>query len=212
MTQNVRGATDEGLQKDAVDLDLPPWQRGRYGTAIGRAVHAVLQFADLRTGANIAGLAAAQAAAEGVLGHERTIERLARSALLAPIVAEGITGPHWRELFVATTLAGTAMSSNGAGTVVEGYIDLLVRHPVRGLVVVDYKTDQVPAGAERALRLSRYGTQLAAYGLALEQLLGEPINGGVLVMCRPGGPAEQVEIDDWVALCDELRARLVADA
>ncbi|MEZ5295496.1 MAG: UvrD-helicase domain-containing protein, partial [Ilumatobacteraceae bacterium] len=33
--------TDPGLDKGAVDLDLPPWQRGRYGTAVGRAVHAV---------------------------------------------------------------------------------------------------------------------------------------------------------------------------
>lgn len=209
-----RDAADEGLQKDAIDLDLPPWQRGRYGSAIGRAVHAVLQFADLRTGANIPGLAAAQAAAEGVLGQERTIERLARSALQAPIVAEGITGQHWRELFVATTLtpAGPAPADGGAATVVEGYIDLLVRHPVRGLVVVDYKTDQVSAGPERSQRLRRYGTQLAAYGLALEQLLGEPISGGVLVMCRPGGPAEQVEIEGWAALCAELRTRLLADA
>ena len=205
-------ATDEGLQKDAVDLDLPPWQRGRYGTAVGRAVHAVLQFADLKTGANIPGLAAAQAAAEGVLGHERTIERLARSALQAPIVAEGIQGNHWRELFVATTLTEDDAELPGAqATVVEGYIDLLVRHPQRGLVVVDYKTDQVPAGAERAQRLRRYGTQLAAYGLALEQLLGEPIRGGVLVMCRPSGAAEQVEIEEWAELCAGLRTRLLSE-
>ena len=193
-------SADDGVRKDPVDLDLPPWQRGRYGTAVGRAVHAVLQFADLRTGANIPGLAAAQAAAEGVLGHERTIERLARSALRAPIVAQGIEGQHWRELFVATEIAGT---------VVEGYIDLLVRHPTRGLIVVDYKTDQVADGPERARRLQRYGIQLAAYGLALEQLLGEPVEGGVLVMCRPTGPAEHIEIDDWHNLRDSLRTRLL---
>ncbi len=211
----ARRRLDAGMLKDAVDLDLPPWQRGRYGTAIGRAVHAVLQFADLRTGANIAGLAAAQAAAEGVLGHERTIERLARSALQAPIVAGGILGPHWRELFVATTVAplGDSTASPGSPhepTVVEGYIDLLVRHPQRGLVVVDYKTDQIATGPERAQRLHRYGLQLAAYGLALEQLLGEPVSGGVLVMCRPGGAAEQVEIEGWASLCAELRERLLS--
>ena len=191
---------DPGLLKDPVDLDLPPWQRGRYGTAVGRAVHAVLQFADLRTGANIPALAAAQAAAEGVIGLERTIDRLARSALQAPIVAQGQAGQHWRELFVATQISGT---------VVEGYIDLLVRHPERGLVVVDYKTDQIADGPERAQRLARYGIQLAAYGLALEELLGEPITAGTLVMCRPSGAAEQVDIPDWSALRDELRVRLV---
>jgi ATP-dependent helicase/nuclease subunit A len=190
---------DPALLKDPVDLDLPPWQRGRYGTAIGRAVHAVLQFADLRTGANIPALAAAQAAAEGVIGREDTIERLARSALRAPVVAEGIAGQHWRELFVATEVGPT---------VVEGYIDLLVRHPTLGLVVVDYKTDQVPPGPQRAERVQRYGTQLAAYGLALQQLLGEPVRGGVLVMCRPNGPAEQIEIPGWDDLISTLAGRL----
>lgn len=192
---------DVGLRKDPIDLDLPPWQRGRYGTAIGRAVHAVLQFADLHSGDNIAALAAAQAAAEGVLDHEQTIERLARSALKAPIVAAGIEFEHWRELFVAADVGGT---------IVEGYIDLLVRHPQHGLMIVDYKTDQIPEGTERTARLARYGTQLAAYGLALEQVLGEPVAGGVLVMCRVDGDAVQVPIDDWTARTDQLRQSLLA--
>ena len=191
---------DDGLRKDPIDLDLPPWQRGRYGTAVGRAVHAVLQYADLHSGDNIAALAAAQAAAEGVPNHERTIEKLARSALAAPIVAEGIEFEHWRELFVAADVGGT---------IVEGYIDLLVRHPERGLTIVDYKTDQVPQGAERSARLARYGTQLAAYGLALQQLLGEPIAGGVLVMCNASGAAVQVPIEDWVERTETLRRSLL---
>lgn len=197
----VDADVDEGLVKDPIDLDLPPWQRGRYGTAIGRAVHAVLQFADLRSGDNIATLAAAQAAAEGVLDHEQTIERLARSALTAPIVAESIEFEHWRELFVAAEVGGT---------IVEGYIDLLVRHPQHGLMIVDYKTDQVPDGDERNARLARYGTQLAAYGLALQQVLGEPVAGGVLVMCRVEGGAVQVPIDDWGDRTESLRQSLLA--
>jgi len=197
---NDDASTDEGLRKDPVDLDLPPWQRGRYGTAVGRAVHAVLQFADLRTGDDLAHLSAAQAAAEGVPDLDRTIESLARSALAAPIVAEGIECEHWRELFVAADVGGS---------IVEGYIDLLVRHPQHGLVVVDYKTDQIPHGAERAARLARYGTQLAAYGLALQQILGEPVAGGVLVMCRIDGAAEQVPIDNWAARTAELRQSLL---
>ena len=195
------GDSDAGLRKDPIDLDLPPWQRGRYGTAIGRAVHAVLQFADLQSGHNIAALAAAQAAAEGVLDHEQTIERLARSALKAPIVAAGIEFEHWRELFVAAEISGT---------IVEGYIDLLVRHPQHGLMIVDYKTDQMAEVTERTTRLARYGTQLAAYGLALEQVLGEPVAGGVLVMCRVDGDAVQVPIDDWTARTDALRLSLLA--
>lgn len=193
--------SDAGVRKDPIDLDLPPWQRGRYGTAVGRAVHAVLQFADLRSGANLAPLAAAQAAAEGVPDYAGTIESLARSAMAAPIVANGIATEHWRELFVAADIGGT---------VVEGYIDLLVRDPERGLLVVDYKTDQIPHGPEREQRLARYGTQLAAYGLALEKVLAEPIMGGVLVICRPNGAAEQVAIADWSTRTDELRRALAA--
>ena len=202
LAARLTSVADEGAAKDPVDLDLPPWQRGRYGTAIGRAVHAVLQFADLVDGHDIPALAAAQAASEGVFGHERTIERLARSALQAPAVAAGARGDHWRELFVATKVGST---------VVEGYIDLLVDDPARGLIVVDYKTDQVAPGPDRADRIRRYGHQLAAYGVALEQLLGRQIAGGVLVMCSTSGAAEQVEIPGWADLQDGLRRELAQE-
>jgi ATP-dependent helicase/nuclease subunit A len=191
---------DAGLAKGPVDLDLPPWQRGRYGTQVGRAVHAVLQHADLRTGDDIVDLARAQAAAEGLLGLEGRIATLAHSALAAEIVRHAVDGQHWRELFVATTLGDT---------VVEGYIDLLVRTPDGQLVVVDYKTDRIPDGADAPARIRQYSLQLAAYGLALEDLLGEPVAGGVLVMCREGAPAAEVPIADWAELGQTLRQRLV---
>lgn len=191
-------AVDPALAKDAVDLDLPPWQRGRYGTAVGRAVHGVLQHA-AANGADVAALAVAQAAAEGVLGLESTIEALARSALAAPIVVAAADHEHWREVFV-----GAAVGDH----VVEGYIDLLVRVPGRGLVVVDYKTDRFDAGGDRGARLARYGRQLAAYGVALETLLGEPVAAGVLVLCETDGPAEEVEVGDWQERQAEVRAAL----
>ncbi len=111
-------ASDEGLQKDAVDLDLPPWQRGRYGTAIGRAVHAVLQDADLVTGSNIDELAAAQCAAEGIFGLEATRRctepigaRLRRSSWRPPrgpnTGASCSSSPSW----VARSSRGTSTCS-----------------------------------------------------------------------------------------------------
>ncbi len=186
---------DAGLAKDAVDLDLPPWQRGRYGTAIGRAVHAVLQDADLVDGTDIERLAAAQCAAEGIFGFEGRVADLCRSALGAPIVAMAAAGAeHWRELFVVAELGAT---------VVEGYIDLLVRTPA-GLMIVDYKTDQWKPGADQAERVARYRHQLAAYGLALGRLLDEPVAGGVLVRCRPDGPAEEIAIERWAEALAEV--------
>ncbi|MFV0306491.1 MAG: UvrD-helicase domain-containing protein [Desertimonas sp.] len=181
---------DVGLAKEPVDLDLPPWQRGRYGTAVGRAVHAVLQDADLTTGDDIDTLATAAAAAEGIFGLEPQVAALARSALGTPIVgaiAEG--AEHWRELFVVADLGGT---------VLEGYIDLLVRTP-DGLLIVDYKTDRFAPDDDdaRAVRLGKYRLQLAAYAVALGRLVDEPIVGGILVHCRVDGPAEQLAVTDW---------------
>ena len=193
-------ADDEGLRKDAVDIELPPWQRGRYGTSVGRAVHGVLQFCNLHTGDDIQGLAAAQCAAEGIIGLEPTVEALARSAMAAPIVRTAITGEHHRELFVAAMVGDR---------VLEGYVDLLVRTS-RGWLIVDYKTDSWKTGTDRSERIARYRNQLAAYALALESILDEPIEGGVLVHCRPQGTAEQIELDQWPAAVARLREAMQA--
>ncbi len=122
-----RGVVDDaGLDKRPVNVELPPWQRGRYGTSIGRAVHGVLQFCDLATGADIENLARSQCAAEGVIGLERQVVALARSALGAPIVHSVVDGAeHWRELFVAAPIGDR---------VLEGYVDLLVRTPDEAVV------------------------------------------------------------------------------
>jgi CRISPR/Cas system-associated exonuclease Cas4 (RecB family) len=84
-----------------------------------------------------------------------------------------------------------------------------VRHPTRGLVVVDYKTDQLADATDRVQRLRRYGVQLAAYGIALEELLGEPVNAGILVLCTTSGPAGEFDVPDWSSVKAALRARLL---
>ncbi len=188
---------DPGLDKQPVNIDLPPWQRGRYGTSIGRAVHGTLQFCDLATGADIDDLARSQCAAESILGLDRTVAGLARSAIRAPIVRAAVGGAeHWRELFIAAPVGHR---------VLEGYIDLLVRTD-EGLVIVDYKTDQWSGPVQTAERIGRYRTQLAAYGAALEVTLDEPVVGGVLVRCRADSEPEQIDIPDWTAALDEVRA------
>jgi ATP-dependent helicase/nuclease subunit A len=191
---------DPGLEKEPVDLDLPPWQRGRYGTAVGRAVHAVLQYADLDLGVDINQHAAAQCAAEGILGMDDTVANLARSAIAAPVVRQAVAGTHHRELFVAAPIGGR---------VIEGYIDLFVNTPAGG-IIVDYKTDQWPDDGERTSRIGRYRLQLAAYGVALEQILGRAPAQGILVRCLPDGPAEQIAIPQWAAALDEARAAAAA--
>ncbi len=195
------GAGDPGLAKDARDLELPPWNKGRYGTAIGRAVHATLQTIDLATGRGIEATAAAQAAAEGVLGHEATIEALTRAAVASSTVGRAAARPHWRETYVAVPFDGITL---------EGYVDLVFRDD-DGLVVVDYKTDAVDP-ATRAVRVSQYRIQAAAYVLAIAESTGEPVVRGVLCFLDPAGATEVVfagtELETAVA---EVRALVTAE-
>ncbi|HTL86523.1 MAG TPA: UvrD-helicase domain-containing protein, partial [Acidimicrobiia bacterium] len=176
---------DPGLAKDARDLDLPPWNKGRYGTAIGRAVHAVLQTVDLATGEGLRDTAAAQAAAEGVLGYEGAIVELARAALDSAVVRRACAREFWRETYVATPLPGITL---------EGYVDLIYRDD-DGLVVVDYKTDAV-ASDELERRLDSYRVQAAAYALAVSEATGERVSRCVLCLLAPGASTEVVVAGD----------------
>ncbi|HEV7526975.1 MAG TPA: UvrD-helicase domain-containing protein [Acidimicrobiia bacterium] len=192
---------DPGLAKDARDLELPPWNKGRYGTAIGRAVHATLQTIDLATGAGLEATVAAQAAAEGVLGHEATLAALTRAALASAVVARAAARPHWRETYVAVPFEGITL---------EGYVDLVYRDD-DGLVVVDYKTDAVDADT-RAERIAHYRVQAAAYALAVAEATGEPVVRGVLCFLEPQGATEfEFAGAELEAAVGEVRALLAAE-
>lgn len=170
--------TDPGLAKGSRDIDLPPWQKGRYGSAIGRAVHGALQTVDLLSGAGLAATCAAQAAAEGVLGREDVIEALAQAALDSDIVrAAAASGRHWREVYVGIPY--------GDG-VFEGYIDLLYEAE-DGLVVVDYKTDAVRGEAELDAKVERYSVQLRAYADAIGYAINREVVRAVLLFLTPNG-------------------------
>ncbi len=152
-----------------------PWRRGRAGTAVGRAVHTVLQVTDLASGDDIANRARAQAVAEGIPGRETEVARLARAAVNSNIVRRAVaSGRLWREVPVAVP------TGNGA---LHGFIDLLFEES-DGLVVVDYKTDSVsPAQAAEAVQ--RYRLQGGAYAHAIAQLTGKPVKEVVFLYLQP---------------------------
>ncbi|MCC7366179.1 MAG: UvrD-helicase domain-containing protein [Dehalococcoidia bacterium] len=164
--------------------DAAFWRKGRGSSAIGRAVHAVLQAADLATGEGIEGLARAQAAGEGIPTLWRDVAELARAALRAPAVREAVAGGrYWREVYVAAPIDGI---------IVEGFIDLLYETP-EGFVVVDYKTDSVGSDAEVEAAMARYRLQGGAYALALgalQEQLGRPVARCVFVFVRGSEPRE----------------------
>jgi ATP-dependent helicase/nuclease subunit A len=176
-----------------------PWQRGRARTALGRAVHAVLQTVDLSTGKGIDAMAAAQAAAEGLEGHGYHIATLARSVLTSREVLAALDArQYWRELFITATVEGIT---------VEGFVDLLYEGP-DGLVIVGYQTDPT-CDAQLDVLIARSTPQVAAYALALEAVLDQPV-----VACRfvfaGDGSAREHAATDLAAAKAAVRAYLCA--
>ena len=192
------GEPDPGLRKRPRDLDLPPWLKGRYGTAVGRAVHGVLQTVDLGTGAGLDAAVAAQCEAEAVPDRATDVRRLASAALASPSVAEAAASPHWREVYAGTPVAGRLL---------EGYVDLLYRGR-DGLVVVDYKTSVSSDPADLDERVEGYRRQGAAYALAVSAATGEAVVRVTFVFLTPEGALERhlPDLDGAVAHVRDLVA------
>jgi len=179
--------------------DARPWRRGRAGTSIGRAVHAVLQVIDLATGEGIEATASVQAAAEGVPERSVEIAALVRAALSAPSVREALSaGRWWREVFVSAPVEGRLL---------EGFVDLVFER-ADGLVVVDYKTDAIRSATDADALVLRYRLQVAAYALALEANLSKQVVECRLLFVSGRTPVERTLPDLSVAR-DEVR-RLLA--
>ena len=152
------------------------WRRGRAGTALGRAVHAVLQTVDLRTGAGLEAMAKAHAASEGVPARWQEVAALARTALDSALVRRAVEGRFWRELYVGAPI--------GSG-VIEGFVDLVFEGP-GGLEVVDYKTDGVGSDEEVDRLAARYRLQGAAYAGALRAATGRHVGRCTFLFLRAG--------------------------
>ncbi len=225
------GPIDDGLNTDSVDArhagkdapdehlgdEGPPARRGRGATAVGKAVHGVLQAVDLADGEALDELAAAQAVVEGVANRADEVADYVRSALASDEVQCAAAGRCWREVYVAAPATPTASSSGAAsGPVVEGYIDLLFEDDQSdGLVVVDYKTDALGAmpGADHE-RAEQYRRQVTVYAWCLERATGLPVARVVLLYLRAdgtpahadalGGEALRQAIDDVAGLAADL--------
>lgn len=170
-------AAAAGTAKGGRDLALPPWSKGRYGSAVGRAVHGVLQVVDLATGDGLQDAARSQVVAEGVPDLEQVVTDLVRSALGSELVKRAAERSHWREVYVG--------APRPDGQLVEGIIDLLFREDDGSLVVVDYKTDVVTAETLDG-KVAFYRPQLEAY----KEMLGAVVPGQIetrLLFLHPEG-------------------------
>jgi ATP-dependent exoDNAse (exonuclease V) beta subunit len=184
---------EAGLQKGPRDLDLPPWLKGRYGTAVGRAVHGVLQTIDLATGAGLEETVQAQCEAEAVVQRADDVRRLVQDALGCASVKEAAASRHWREVYVCAPIGDRKL---------EGYIDLLYRSP-EGLVVVDYKTSATSDPEELARRVDGYRVQGASYARTVAATTSEPVVRVTFAFLTPQGARER-DLPDLAAAMAEV--------
>ena len=94
---------DPGLQKRPRDLDLPPWLKGRYGTAVGpgRPRRAADDRPRHRRRARRRGRRPVPGRGGARPGRRRAPARAA-SALGSPVVQAAAARPHWREVYACT--------------------------------------------------------------------------------------------------------------
>jgi ATP-dependent exoDNAse (exonuclease V) beta subunit len=194
---------DEPVDEEGAGGEWSPVRRGRGATAIGRAVHASLQVVDLATGAELAAIAGAAAAAEGVPEQAAHVAQLAQAALDSDLVRRAVLrGRLWREVYVGAPIGGQ---------LVEGIVDLLVDDD-DGLHVVDYKTDLLPDEAAVDAAVARHQHQIGTYALLVAATTGRTVADASLLFLRAGADAGR-SAGRAVArtLAGEVLERVVAD-
>ncbi|MYA83739.1 MAG: AAA family ATPase [Acidimicrobiales bacterium] len=167
----------------------PPMRHGRYGTALGSAVHAVLQSIDIADPTThgreaLRALAYVCARDHGASGREREVLRRVESALASRTVAEAALGRFWQEVFVTAPLDD--------GGVLEGFIDLLYETPEGRLVVVDFKTDAIADSDTVEQKTAYYRLQGATYAWCAQQATGMEVERIVFQFLTRDAVAEGV--------------------
>jgi ATP-dependent exoDNAse (exonuclease V) beta subunit len=173
----VTSATALAGRKEGRADDSEPWSTGRGGTRLGRAVHAVLQSVPLDAEpATVVAFARAQAVAEAIPDREGDVVRLATRGLQS--------GAMHRARTAKRALREVPFAIAVDGTIVEGFVDLLIETD-GGLEIVDWKTDDIPA-AEVDRRMEQYRLQAGLYVLGLERATGRRVENVTYVFVSAG--------------------------
>ena len=173
---------------DFARRDRPPT-----GAERGTATHLVLQYMDFSQGGDIAAV-------------EREIERLRAARFIsdrdaAAVDAGAVAGlfnsPLGKRLLSAKELrrefkfsllcpAGEIYpDAQGEELLLQGVVDCYFAEP-DGLVIVDYKTDQVKTERQLKERAAFYSGQVSTYARALERIEGRPVKECVLYFLSAG--------------------------
>ena len=187
------------------DADPLAPAHGRGGTAVGLAVHAVLETVPLRAPRrstpppSTPSPAASRPSTSSTTPTSCATWRRPRSApRRSPRPGEPAGCGARSRSFVPV-----------GGHLVEGFIDLLHERPDGSLVVVDWKTDRARSAAEVDASVGRYRAQGAAYAVAVAAATGRTVADVRFVFCRPAGePAVERAITDLAAAVAEVEAAL----
>ena len=181
------------VAKDESERGEVFYRRGRGGTALGRAVHSVLQSLDLDAGADIDDICKAQAAAESIPEKWKDVVKLVRNGLRTEVVKRAVaSGRYYREVFVSAPFEERH---------IEGYIDVLFEEK-DGFVIADYKTDVIDDEDALPQHYEKYKLQAAIYALMVGTITGRQVKQVVLIFLRSG---KEIVIGDIESLLPVAR-------
>ena len=204
VTNTGAAVADAGGEGGYATAGEPMVRQGRYGTALGSAVHAALQSIDISDSSShdskaLRELAAVCARDHGLTGQTSEITRRVEAALASRTVAEAARGRYWQEVFVTAPLDD--------GLVLEGFIDLLYKTPDGRLVVVDFKTDAVADSSVVEQKTGYYRLQGATYAWCVQQATGMEVERIVFqFLTRDGVEEGVIEGEELVRAIDEVVA------
>ena len=193
-----REATDPGNRKEPGPNDRPSRRGGRFGTAKGSAVHAVMQQIALDDPApGLGKLVEIAAEAEGLLDRRHDIELMVQSLLRGTLFARMQQSTNCRrEMYVGAQFDEVT---------VWGYVDAVFVNPDNTLTLIDFKTDTLITSSGELAR--RYQPQMSGYVAALQRATGMSVSEAWLAVAQPDGSAA-VEIPIDVLSAEALLAAL----
>jgi ATP-dependent helicase/nuclease subunit A len=162
---------------------------------IGNALHRVMERVDLRAEPNLHALIEATVADEDVgpldgAPRER-VRRMVETSLKSDVVQRALSSRRvLREVEFGCGLAD--------GGLVQGQIDLLFQED-GGLVIVDFKSDNVRAEQVDERTRESYRRQAAVYAFAAHQITGLPVREVTFFYAEPGVASTLHDTDSLIA-------------
>jgi len=151
---------------------------------VGDALHRTMELVSLPGAEDLEAVARAVCEEADVSDHLDEVLAMARNCLASEVVQRALrSGLWWREVAFVVPGVGT---ENGGGALeaglTSGRVDLVFEDG-DGLVVVDYKTDRVPA-TEMSAATEVHRSQARGYARGVSMATGRTVKDVVLVFAR----------------------------